>query len=80
MKTALLPVVFFPAARAQTRQPCESAPEIEREMRNPALTDLQIAFEGRWAAFHDLLRKYPEDVSVHRRYQGWLSGNWPSIW
>jgi len=75
MKTASLFVFLTLAAHAQAIWPCEATPAIERELRNQSLTDPQIAFADRAAAFHELLRKYPEDVFVHRRYQDWLSGN-----
>jgi hypothetical protein len=75
MKTAYLFVFLTLTAQAQAVWPCEATPAIERVLRNPALTDPQIAFANRVAAFHELLRKYPEDVFVHRRYQDRLSGN-----
>jgi thiol-disulfide isomerase/thioredoxin len=75
MKTISLLILLAFALSAQTVGPCEAAPALERELRDPALVDPQTAFSDRWAAFHDLLRKDPDNVFVHRRYQDWLSGN-----
>lgn len=80
MRTAVLLIVSVVVGRAQTVWPCEATPPIERELDNPALTDPQVALADRWASFQDLLRRYPEDVFVHRRFQDWLSGNSALTW
>lgn len=66
----LLAPAFAASARAQVA-PCEAPAKVKEALRNPpeSIGDAQADRARRIAALQGLLKRYPNDVFVHARYQ-----------